>query len=639
MASIDLAPLRPQAALELARLNLSDRDDLLQICVERAGGNPLFLSELSRSTVADPAALPATLHQVVLARIDELDSIDQEAVRAASIFGQRFELANLHKLLDREDFDCTRLLAKHLVKRDDDAFLFAHALVQEGVYRTLLKPDRAALHGRAADLFAETDPVLYARHLALSGSPAAARALIAAAEFERGRYRPDNAIKLADQAAETASLGKDVQDAAILKAQILVELGRTADAIAAWDRAVALATEEDTRGRALLGKAEALRLRNESVEAFTLLDQAEPLLEQSNRTTDLAWLSHLRGNLYFLLGEQEKSSMHHRLALDHAEAAQAADIRVAALCGLADVVYGRGAMESARRLFRDGIAAAHEIGQIRTEAANLPMLGATHFFCLDFDTSLADLERSIELSQRIGHLRAEYIGRSAIDWVLFQRGDLTRCRAHHEACRELIVQLDAKVLEILFWEKAAKIAVLDGNEQRAVESFQKAVDISRQTSFNFAGPRMLGQMAPIVSDFGFGRGLIDEALGALNDGALGHNHMLAYPEAIDFALHWEQWEDAEQYIHKLEQFGADDQLTWSRYYGERGRALLALGRGEVDERTEHTLSRLLATATSLGWELEIQALRPALDAAKKRESWRLPRRIEIAERASQKSAS
>ena len=140
------------------------------------------------------------------------------------------------------------------MKQDGAAFLFAHALVQEGVYRTLLKSDRAALHAQAAELFTGKDPILYARHLDLSGSSAAARAMVAAAEFEREHYRPDTAIKLADRAAELANDGEDAQDAAILRAKLLVDLGRTSDAINAWDQAVDLATDAGARGRAGLSR-------------------------------------------------------------------------------------------------------------------------------------------------------------------------------------------------------------------------------------------------------------------------------------------------------------------------------------------------------------------------------------------------
>jgi len=48
---------------------------------------------------------------------------------------------------------------------EGDDLLFAHALIQEGAYSTLLRTRRRELHRRAADWFAATDPVLYAQHL------------------------------------------------------------------------------------------------------------------------------------------------------------------------------------------------------------------------------------------------------------------------------------------------------------------------------------------------------------------------------------------------------------------------------------------------------------------------------------------
>jgi tetratricopeptide (TPR) repeat protein len=290
-------------------------------------------------------------------------------------------------------------------------------------------------------------------------------------------------------------------------------------------------------------------------------------------------------------------------------------------------------MESARRYFTDGIAAAREIGQTRTEAANLSMLGIAHFFCLDFTTALAELERSVELSHSIGHLRAEFIARAAIEQVLFQRGDLLRCRAHYEVSRELIDRMDAQVFLGHRWEKAARIAVLEGDEERALAQFQKAAEISRKTSFKFVGPRLLTQAAVLVNDFEYAQTLIDEALDGLSKGAIGHNHLIAYPDAIDFALCWGNWNDATRYIEALETFGSEDQLRWSKYYGDRGRALVALGKGEADACALETLARLFNIAQSLDWRFEIEVLRPALEAAEKQINWRLPRRIEIATRA------
>ncbi len=51
----------------------------------------------------------------MLARLDRLPPPDKAALQAASVLGQRFELAALRHLLQDADYDCATLLARDLV--------------------------------------------------------------------------------------------------------------------------------------------------------------------------------------------------------------------------------------------------------------------------------------------------------------------------------------------------------------------------------------------------------------------------------------------------------------------------------------------------------------------------------------------
>jgi hypothetical protein len=62
-------------------------------------------------------------------------------------------------------FDSKRLLASRLVHTLGEEFLFAHALIHEAVYDSLLKSHRRELHRRAAEWFAHRDATLKASHL------------------------------------------------------------------------------------------------------------------------------------------------------------------------------------------------------------------------------------------------------------------------------------------------------------------------------------------------------------------------------------------------------------------------------------------------------------------------------------------
>ena len=57
-----------------------------QRCIERAAGNPLFLEQLLRHAEASSAAgVPGSVQSLVQARMDQLASVDKQALQAASI--------------------------------------------------------------------------------------------------------------------------------------------------------------------------------------------------------------------------------------------------------------------------------------------------------------------------------------------------------------------------------------------------------------------------------------------------------------------------------------------------------------------------------------------------------------------------
>ncbi|MCH9013952.1 MAG: AAA family ATPase, partial [Proteobacteria bacterium] len=101
LMTIDLVPLRRDEALILAGAFVDAISQFAQDCIERAGGNPLFLEQLLRN--ADERGteeIPASIQSLVLARMDRLSHSDKQALQAASVLGQRFTLDVLRRLLD-----------------------------------------------------------------------------------------------------------------------------------------------------------------------------------------------------------------------------------------------------------------------------------------------------------------------------------------------------------------------------------------------------------------------------------------------------------------------------------------------------------------------------------------------------------
>ena len=160
LLTLDLGPLRRQEAIALAGGTIKVMPRLALACIERAEGNPLFLEQLLRVAEETAAAtLPGSIQSLVLARVDQLDPLDKQALQAASILGQRFSLDALRRLLRNPGYTCAELIKHYLVRPEGDDFLFAHALLWEGVYASLLRARRRELHRQAAEWFAVGDPV------------------------------------------------------------------------------------------------------------------------------------------------------------------------------------------------------------------------------------------------------------------------------------------------------------------------------------------------------------------------------------------------------------------------------------------------------------------------------------------------
>jgi class 3 adenylate cyclase/predicted ATPase len=167
---------------------------------DRTDGVPLFVEELTKSVLesgvlreeADryvldrtlpPLAIPTTLQDSLMARLDRLASVRLVAQIGAAI-GREFSYALLcavSRLSDAElQAALARLVASELVFErgtpPEAVYTFKHALVQDAAHSSLLRSSRQQLHEQIADALEthfpelrDNQPELFAQHYAEAG--------------------------------------------------------------------------------------------------------------------------------------------------------------------------------------------------------------------------------------------------------------------------------------------------------------------------------------------------------------------------------------------------------------------------------------------------------------------------------------
>lgn len=612
LMTIDLAPLREAEALELAEEYLEKSNRFALTCIERAEGNPLFLEQLLRSAEeTGEEDVPGSIQSLVQSRMDRLDPLDRAALQAASVLGQRFTLSALQHLMASPQYVCARLVENFLVRPLGEEFLFAHALVREGVYSSLLRSRRRELHQRAADWFVGQDPVLRAQHLDRAENAEAGQAYLEATRIQASRYDYVAASQLAARGLEIADDSATRYALTCLQGDILRALGESAGSIEAFERALETAADGAERARAWIGQAEGMRIVDRYDEALLALDQAQTAAAAQGRADQLANIHFLRGNLFFPLGNLEGCLEQHELAREYAHKIGSVESEARALGGLGDAYYQRGRMITGHKHFRRCVELSREYGFCGIEAANLSMVGFSRFYLNELRDALENGLATIDAAVKIGHQRAELLGRILVYSVCVPMTDLEAARKQLGAAQSLAERLGARRFEAENLLYLTKLLRLEGRRSDALKMCKEAQAISRVTGVGFVGPQVWAEVARNTAEQGVRRQILHEGEQILREGAVSHNHFHFYADAMDVCLESEEWDEVERYAAALEEFTRPEPLPWSEYFIKRGRTLAAFGRGNREVSTIQTLRELRGEAERVGLRVAL----PALDVA------------------------
>ncbi|HEX8434320.1 protein kinase domain-containing protein [Archangium sp.] len=193
-----LAPLSPEATETLARETAQGRTlspETMEQVVARTDGIPLFVEELTRMVLEQGGTtgralegalppIPATLHELLLARLDQLPTRTKALAQLAALLGRDFQ----HQVLLAVSFLSEEELRQDIERLEQAGLLFQqgwpphltyafkHTLVQDAAYQSLPRSTRQHFHTRIFHVLnerfpamAEEQPEVLAHHATRAG--------------------------------------------------------------------------------------------------------------------------------------------------------------------------------------------------------------------------------------------------------------------------------------------------------------------------------------------------------------------------------------------------------------------------------------------------------------------------------------
>jgi serine/threonine protein kinase/tetratricopeptide (TPR) repeat protein len=478
--------------------------------VERhASGNPLFVGECLRAAVADGVLtlqdgewvfgadsagdldqrpVPASLQELVAARLEPLSPLALEVVRAAAVIGKVAELSLLGAVTGRGpdliESAVDELARRAIAEIQGEAAVFVHDLLVERVYAATDEELRAQLHRRTADALGSSEPGTLAWHRERAGQQEeAAHAYAQAAhqaverlQLREAEQRFQDALRLCAPDQELAlrtslvrlvllSLGRGAEaeqelhyilqrmpsDDSLERAELLCEMGRAVSrgakvsASLAWfDEAQRMAERLGATELATMAPSEAAGVMTRlgrSSEAVTLHEATLARLGPHGDPYQIASVQQRLAGAYNMLGRNEEALalldkvVESYVRLDHPPAlAHAHSIR-------ANVLSYLGRYDEAIAEYQAALALQRRIGNRQSQGALLGNWASALVQQRRIPEAIAQYREALAIHRETGDQRYEGIVLRALASFRLLDGDLEGVLAGVEEAERVLAPL------------------------------------------------------------------------------------------------------------------------------------------------------------------------------------------------------
>ncbi|MBL8162264.1 MAG: tetratricopeptide repeat protein [Anaerolineae bacterium] len=556
-SEIELTEFGAEAVRELVRLKVLQLFgsgemvpvEFIERVVARAESNPFYVEEIINflhdrhidlhNTVAlREFELPASLHNLIISRIDQLAEDEKTTLKIASVIGRWFRAgwvwgaypdlgAPEHVMFHLQNLSHTELTAVHKPEPELE-YLFKHIITQEVAYDTLAFATRQTLHDRFAGYIEERYTEELPGYLdVLAYHYGRGRLTDKQREFFR---RAGDAAKqdFANEAALTyferlLPLLDEAERPAVLLAQgeIWQITGQWAEAERAYSAALAGAGERASlRAQALSVLGELNMYRANPDAALTVLEDARAIYEGLGEPAGLAKTLQRLALLHLRQGGYDR-------ALEYATRQVPLANQIGDARGLAEsyMVSGwihrnSGRLNEAVGFLQKAVQITQDNNERFTAISAQSDLAGVYMALGDIPSALRHCDDALDIAEQIGYLSAVGHLVGNIGELLRHSGQLDDARRCYALGLQTALEIgdDEGVLVNLL--NLAGVFIQQGDRQRARRLSDRAVTLARGIQVAYLLGEALCTQAELSIDAGeleAGAGAADEALRLAQD--------------------------------------------------------------------------------------------------------------------------
>jgi adenylate cyclase len=464
----------------------------------RAAGNPFYLEELlnflkdENVDFTDPAAverleLPASLHSLVLSRIDRLTETQQGALKVASVVGRLFLASVIWGIQPEHDAgrisaDLAELCEADLIAVEQPepelVYIFRHVVAQEVTYESLPHATRARLHNLIGlcleQLFRDrldSRIDLLAFHFDRSPNTAKRREyLLKAGHAAQASYANAAAISYYERVLPLLEPAERVDT--------FLRLGKVRELTGDWKQAGARYQEAYEHAEALHDHAakarcqaatgDLLRKQGLFTDATNWLDLARSGFEESGDRAGVGQAVHAMGTVAAMQGNYSEARAFYELSLAIRREVNDRPQIASLLSNLGIIARFSAEYQHARELMEQSLEIRREVGDRWAIANSLNNLGVLLRDQGELGRARALLEESLVLNRQVGDRWAIANTLSSLGEVAIDQKDWPAARGFLQQSLEINLDLGDRTAVAFILECFASMAAGLGDAARAL---------------------------------------------------------------------------------------------------------------------------------------------------------------------------